>query len=394
MNLLFIGPFCPAERQDYIKEISSFFDYPANVLESGLICGFDSLMHVGIVSSLKLVTRKIFVPEYRFYHSTSTAFEDVVLSYYNIPFCDKFFNDKRKIKEVKKQGFQPDIIFVYSSRLEDLKAASLVKRKYPKAVSLVMITDLAQFMRNSPGFVYKLLKAYEKKQCDKYMHRGIDGFILLSDHMKEHLPIGNKPYIVVEGIFHPEDNSSHVVEKAEEKVIMYSGNLDSRYGLLDLLNAFSLINDENYRLWICGVGNTDNVFKEASIKDSRVVYMGALHRSKVLELQKKATLLVNPRHSSESYTKYSFPSKTMEFMASGTPTLMSPLLSLPADYKKNVYLFDDESVSGMARTMQAICNKPKAELNIFGRQASEFILKNKTANMQCKRIVDFALSLK
>lgn len=394
MNLLFIGPFCPAEKQDYIKTISSYFDYPANVLESALINGFDSLSSVGIVSSLRLVTRKFFVPEYRFYHSASSKFEDVVLSFYNIPYCDKLLNDKRKFKEVKNQDFRPDIIFVYSSRLEDIKAARLLKRKYPKAVALVMITDLAQFMRDSPGFVYRILKAYEKNLCDKCMKESIDGYVLLSEHMKEHLPIENKPYIVVEGIFHPEEYTISVSKKANEKVIMYSGNLDSRYGLLDLLYAFKMIEDDNYRLWICGVGNTDNDFKEASIKDSRVVYMGALHRSKVLELQKQATLLVNPRHSNENYTKYSFPSKTMEFMASGTPTLMSPLMSLPAEYKEHVYLFDDESASGMARAMQNICNKPKEELNRFGCNASEFILKNKTANIQCKRIVDFALSLK
>ena len=53
-------------------------------------------------------------------------------------------------------------------------------------------------------------------------------------------------------------------------------------------------------------------------KDKRIIYWGVVEQKHVFEMQQQATLLVNPRKGHEEYTKYSFPSKTMEYMASGT----------------------------------------------------------------------------
>ena len=60
-------------------------------------------------------------------------------------------------------------------------------------------------------------------------------------------------------------------------------------------------------------------------------------------MQQQATLLVNPRKGHEEYTKYSFPSKTMEYMASGTPTIMYKLPGLPIEYEEYLVLLPDNS---------------------------------------------------
>ena len=41
-----------------------------------------------------------------------------------------------------------------------------------------------------------------------------------------------------------------------------------------------------------------------------------MNHPKIVKEEKKSTLLVNPRFTNEEYTKYSFPSKNMEYMAS------------------------------------------------------------------------------
>lgn len=221
----------------------------------------------------------------------------------------------------------------------------------------------------------------------------VDGFILLSDYMREHLPIGATPYLVIEGIFYPEKNVSEIEQEKEYKIILYTGSLDARYGIKDLIDAFLLTSNYDYRLYLCGTGDTIEYIKRASASDARIKYLGVLPREEVIKLQKRATLLVNPRHSFEEYTKYSFPSKTMEYMASGTPTLMSPILSLPEDYKKHVYLFEDESIKGMSRTISEICSQDPKELRYFGLSAQNFILNNKVADIQCKKIIEFITNI-
>lgn len=387
MNLLFLGPVCPPERIEYIKQVSRYFDYPANVLELALIDGFKTYCNVTVISTLKMITKKFYLPLMKFKNQGKGSFDGVILSHFNIPFCEQIFNPRRKYRKFNSLGIKPDIIYVYSTRLDDIKAACLLKNKYPNAKVINMITDLPQFMRDGGSLSYKLLKGFETKLVHKYMSKYVDGYVLLSEYMKEYLPT-SIPHVLIEGIFHPEDIDK-IVKNDKERIVLYTGNLDARYGIKDLIDAFLLTVNQDYRLWLCGVGDTVEYINKVSLSDSRIKYLGVLPRKDIIKLQKQATLLVNPRHSIEEYTKFSFPSKTMEYMASGTPTLMSPLLSLPEDYKKHLYFFYDESVEGMARTLNTICEKDSNELMKFGLDAQTFILSNKTAEIQCKKILDF-----
>lgn len=393
MNIIFLGPICPLDKIEYIKRISRYFDYPANVLEHALVDGFSKKNKVTIVSSLRLQTKEIFVPQLNFQKAEDGTSNGVVLSFYNLPFFDKFFNSSRKFRKVLDLGISPDIIFVYSTRLDDIKSAYLLKKKFKKAKVINMITDLPQFMRDGGSFAYRLMKKSETKLVCKYMTRCVDGFVLLSKYMKEYLPVGSIPNLVVEGIFHPENNNIVSINESKDKIVLYTGNLDARYGIKDLIDAFLLTKNQDFRLWLCGVGDTIEYIQRVSLKDSRINYLGVLPRNEIIMLQKQATLLVNPRHSNEEYTRFSFPSKTMEYMASGTPTLMNPLSSLPDDYKEYLYLFEDESVEGMSRTIDLICTKSQKELKEFGAKSKDFILKNKTSEIQCGRILDFIATI-
>ena len=106
-------------------------------------------------------------------------------------------------------------------------------------------------------------------------------------------------------------------------------------------------------------------------------------------MQKKATLMVNPVHSSEEFSHYFFPSKTLEYLASGTPTLMSRLSCLPPEYDEHLFYFDDESVEGMARKMQEICEMPQSALSEIGKRAADFIVEFKTPKPQMKKAIEF-----
>lgn len=77
---------------------------------------------------------------------------------------------------------------------------------------------------------------------------------------------------------------------------------------------------------------------------------------------KKATLLINPRPSNEEFTKYSFPSKNLEYMASGTPLLATDLPGIPAEYKRYEYIIENENIDGIANMFRYVLNLTDAEL--------------------------------
>ncbi|MGB9612869.1 MAG: glycosyltransferase, partial [Candidatus Margulisiibacteriota bacterium] len=119
-----------------------------------------------------------------------------------------------------------------------------------------------------------------------------------------------------------------------------------------------------------------------------IEFFGVISNRAVIEEEIKAILLVNPRPSSEEFTQYSFPSKNMEYMVSGTPLLTTKLPGMPEEYYDYVYLFEDESVEGMAKTLDRILKLPKEELHAKGAAAKEFVLREKNNVVQAKRIIE------
>ena len=111
----------------------------------------------------------------------------------------------------------------------------------------------------------------------------------------------------------------------------------------------------------------------------------------MFRVMQKARLLINPRPSTLPLSRYSFPSKTFEYMASGTPVLMTKLPSLPEEYCPYLYLFEDESIDGFARTLENVLSLSDDELNEMGRRARLFIKEQKNSDAQVKKIIDFII---
>src|SRR5690606_15738320 len=152
------------------------------------------------------------------------------------------------------------------------------------------------------------------------------------------------------------------------KSILYTGTLNKKYGILILLEAFELIKKDNYQLWICGAGEAEEDITKISANDHRIKFFGRVSRKEALRLQRKATVLINPRKSEEVFTKYSFPSKNMEYLLSGRPTIAYKLPGIPAEYEEYMFFIEDETAQGMAKKIIEACEKDPEELFEFGKK--------------------------
>ena len=75
---------------------------------------------------------------------------------------------------------------------------------------------------------------------------------------------------------------------------------------------------------------------DTSVRDMAEYLIKEMARKQGVAEELKATLLVNPRPTTEEFTIYSFPSKNMEYMASGTPLLTTKLPGMPEEYHQYV----------------------------------------------------------
>ena len=144
-----------------------------------------------------------------------------------------------------------------------------------------------------------------------------------------------------------------------------------------------MLDREDVQLWICGKGNAESEVKKAALNDKRIKYYGQITHDKVLELQQKSTVLINARTSDGEYTLYSFPSKTMEYLASGTPCIMDSLPALPKEYQDYIYIAKD-GASGLLEMMKELVLKKREDLSAFGMRAKEFVNDQKNPYSQVK----------
>lgn len=220
----------------------------------------------------------------------------------------------------------------------------------------------------------------------------INFFVLITKHQKKFFP--QKPFIIVEGFVDKEICvDSNLLSQSETFNIMYAGALFEKYGIKMLIDAFMLINNTNCRLWLFGGGDMVEYIKLCAVKDDRIIFYGNCTNEEVMAFERKATLLVNPRFSNNEFTRYSFPSKLMEYMSSGTPVLTTRLSGIPDDYHDKMLYLDDETVLGIKeKILYCISLDPHFLIN-FGKEAQRYVFEKKNNITQISYILNWITKL-
>ena len=252
--------------------------------------------------------------------------------------------------------------------------------------SIGIITDLPDFLSDKG-----------KNNFNNMIIKMFNNYVLLTDEMNNYIVDNithkNKPYIVIEGSVDYTILNEITCEKYEKKVCMYTGTLAKIYGIEYLVKGFIKANVLNSELHIYGDGDFKNELIDLCKKNSNIKYFGTKPNEYIVEEQKKATLLINPRPSNEEFTKYSFPSKNLEYMASGTPLLATDLPGIPDEYKRYEYIIENENIEGIANMFRYVLNLTDAELRKKGKMAQEFVLGTKNNIIQTKKIMEWLNNL-
>lgn len=239
-----------------------------------------------------------------------------------------------------------------------------------------IVTDIPELMVT--GYLSRQVKLIYKI-IDKCSH-----YVFLTEPMNARLNPTGKPYVIIEGICNENTESENLDHNNHS---IYAGYLDEKYGIKALIEAFILANVDGQELHIYGAGPYAEEVKRIANERNSIVYHGSVLNEIVVAEEKKARLLINPRPSNEEFTKYSFPSKNMEYMASGTPVLTTKLLGMTKDYYEYVYCFEDETVEGMSETLKTILEKDDEQLLEKGKEAQHFVMMQKNNLIQARKIL-------
>lgn len=215
-------------------------------------------------------------------------------------------------------------------------------------------------------------------------------FIFLTEQMSDVVNPQHKPYIVMEGLVDVtmEEMPNRLEDKAEEQIIMYAGALRAQYGLKNLVEGFTAYQNPDARLWIFGAGDYAPEIEAAAARDCRIYFGGMIPLAQAVQAELKATLLVNARPVGMEFTRYSFPSKNMEYMVSGTPILTTRLPGMPKDYYPYVYTIDGDTPQDVTLALEKTMSNSRAQLHEKGLAARRFVLEQKNNVAQAGRILN------
>lgn len=276
-------------------------------------------------------------------------------------------------------------ILIYSTYQPFLKAVKNLDKSYKVTLIVPDLPAYYDYAKVS-GF-RKMLRKINNRSIEKCMSR-VDRFVLLTEHMKEPLGVGERPYTVVEGICASKPSGYGRTAIDGKKIVLYTGSLNKQFGIDVLLEGFEKIPNEDYELWVCGGGDYQEFVKAASEHDSRIKFYGYVSKEKIMELQSKATVLVNPRQNTGEYTKYSFPSKTLEYLLSGVPVVAYKLDGIPSEYEPYFCFPEDNSADALSEAIKKVCEDKSSWYSLTAEKAVDFVLTEKNPRKQAKKILE------
>ena len=304
----------------------------------------------------------------------------------NLPFFKQFVRTK-KVFQKTEELISVDcvnVVIMYSLYLPFLNAAKKLKEKYENLIFVGIVPDLPSIYGVLPS--NRIKRIFYKNYGDKILKESscIDKYILLTNPMADILKVKNN-FCVVDGLVNP--NFSLQTNLKKDNILLYTGSIDKVFGIEKLVELMKYL-PSDYQLWICGAGDYQSILKEKIKRDSRIKYFGFVSKEESVQKQITAKLLINPREDVGEYVKYSFPSKTLEYLQSGTPLIMNKLSCLSDEYDDYIYYFSSNSPQQMAGDIKKICELPDELLHKRGCMAKEFVNNNKNCKQQVKKIIN------
>jgi glycosyltransferase involved in cell wall biosynthesis len=225
--------------------------------------------------------------------------------------------------------------------------------------------------------------------------RRFDGLVVVSDEIAKDFGRPGQPTLRLEGGVSP-----MVLEMSNRGaggrrppdgrfVAVVAGSLEEANGVSLILEAFRRLPGEEWQLVIAGAGPLEGRVCEAASRDSRIRYTGLLDHAGVLALYSEADVLLNVRLTTAISTRYFFPSKLLEYLATGVPVITTDVGTVRERFGIFVTILDDETPDGLAKAIADLRGQPTALRHEWALKAREIVEKEFTWKVQGLRVAEF-----
>jgi glycosyltransferase involved in cell wall biosynthesis len=392
--LLLCGYFEPKYQEEIGRKTKTWVENAANTFQERLIEGLTSQD-----ISLTVISAPLF-------GAWPTAYSDIYFNGFEAGESDQnieyvTFNNvwgyrnisrasslKKSVNRFLKTSSDSEkAIIIYGAHTPYMEAACYAKKICPSIHLCLVLPDLPQYMnlsRNSHP-VYDFFKRIDIQKMQR-LNLSIDSYMLLTKHMGEAFGIGGRPYIVVEGLSNGVFCAPCITTGI--KKVAYAGKLEESFGVKRLVEAFKMLDNDSVELVICGGGELVEYIRSCSKSDKRITYKGIVPAEEAREILQNAFVLVNPRTNDSDYTKYSFPSKNIEYLQTGNTVVGYMLDGIPEDYTNFMICPDGSSVNALKNALEKALKLSDTDRRATSEKAKNYILAHCEKNSVAKQLID------
>lgn len=235
-------------------------------------------------------------------------------------------------------------------------------------------------------------------RIDYWMHRilipRLDGRVVVSEAMAEDFA-PDQHYLRLEGgvgeelIARTDGLMNRSVDRAKPFRMVAVGSLNETNGFDLVLDAMSLLDGVDVELDVAGWGPLAERVEAAAKRDPRIRMHGFLTLDAVLDLYRRADLLLVIRRTRTLDTRYFFPGKLFESLLSAIPVLTTEMAGVKKEYGDCLYILDDETPQGLAARIKAIVASSEGSRVEIGQRARARMIATKTWRNQARRLVEY-----
>lgn len=253
-----------------------------------------------------------------------------------------------------------------------------MKGKYTNCIKKSCVKDskLKSVLGALEGYYYRAKSIYTKK---------IDYIITPSEFYKEKLIQDGIPEFKIKALHNFVDIENYDIETIDEGYALYFGRLSKEKGILNLIQAFSKLQEGI--LYIAGEGpekeNIQQFIKENKL-ENRVKLLGFLNQDQMKDTIRKAKFIVVP-----SIWYENCPYSVMETLAIGKPVIGAKIAGIPelVEDGKNGFVYKHDDIDELSSKMKKLFEDDELVLE-FGKYAKENAKKLYSKEVYYKEIME------